>query len=107
MLHVDVGAVPRWSPTDELALHTHVININVGGNHQHGIKRWMGFTNNTSEQKSEGTGTGYYKGAQANTTTTELAGNHTHVATAKNTGTNLAHENRQPYIVINRFRRVG
>ena len=46
----------------------------------------MGFTNNTSEQKSEGTGTGYYKGAQANTTTTELAGNHTHVATAKNTG---------------------
>ena len=67
----------------------------------------MGFTNNTSEQRNEGTGVGYYQGAQGNTTTTENAGNHNHTATIGNTGANAGHENRSPFEAVQRWKRTG
>ena len=38
-------------------------------------------------------------------TTTSSAGSHSHTVTINTTGGNQSHENRQPYIVIYRFRR--
>lgn len=93
--------------TDELASHSHSAVISSAGNHNHGIKRWMGYTNKTSEQKNEGTGTGYYQGEPGNTTTTEMAGAHAHTATIGNTGENASHENRPPFEAVIRWKRTA
>lgn len=67
----------------------------------------MGYTNKVSEQKNEGTGTGYWQGEQGSTTTTENAGNHNHTATIGNTGKNANHENRQPWQAVQRWQRTA
>lgn len=67
----------------------------------------MGYTNKTSEQKNEGTGTGYYQGEPGNTTTTEMAGAHAHTATIGNTGENASHENRPPFEAVIRWKRTA
>lgn len=101
------GEAKHQLTIEELASHNHSVVISSAGNHNHGIKRWMGYTNKTSEQKNEGTGVGYYNGDQGNTTTTEFAGNHIHTATIGNTGNSSRHENRPPYVVVNRWKRTA
>lgn len=75
--------------------HTHTVEINADGEHTHNLK--------VSTLNSGISGGSYLSGG--NTTynasaETEMAGEHTHAATAGNAGGGQAHENRPPYYVI-------
>ena len=109
--------------TEELAKHSHSASTNTIGNHQHYTfnndetsatgynqavssnnypTRFRGNTGNNSEN--------YMIGGSRSTPVsglTNIAGNHSHTVTIQNTGSNSAHENRQPYIVVYRFCRTN
>ena len=106
--------VPSWSCaanssviTEELAAHGHGISVANSGNHTHGIRRRLGYTNSSGEVSSWGVGVAYYNKNEVAQASTEASGTHSHTATASNTGGNVRHENRPPYTVINRWKRTA
>lgn len=100
------GEVKHQSTVDETAAHSHAITVNNSGNHTHGIRRRLGYTNSSSEVSSWGVGVAYYRKDEVAQASTEQSGTHNHAASAGNTGGNKPHENRQPYLVINRWQRT-
>lgn len=100
------GEAKHQSTVDETAAHSHTITVNNSGNHTHGIRRRVGYTNNTREASAWGVGVAYYRLNEVAQASTEASGTHSHSASAGNTGGNKPHENRQPYLVINRWQRT-
>lgn len=100
------GEAKHRSTVDETAAHSHAISIANSGSHSHGIRRRLGYTNSSSEVSSWGVGVAYYRKDEVAQASTEHSGTHSHTATASNTGGNTPHENRQPYLVINRWQRT-
>lgn len=100
------GEAKHKSTVDETAAHSHAITVNNSGNHTHGIRRRVGYTNNTREASAWGVGVAYYRLDEVAQASTEASGTHSHSASAGNTGGNKPHENRQPYLVINRWQRT-
>ena len=92
-----------------MAAHNHGVSVSWNGNHFHG----------TFGEDSDNTPVGMYDGNRnyygshggidggnpLYKTTTN--GNHTHNVTIANTGSGSAHENRQPFTVVNRWRRTA
>ena len=114
-IHCDyVVPVHRWSSTDELAAHSHSVTsstqratgtLGTGGESEYFYKSQTGgvFSNGTSNGK----GAGNSNGLKDRTGYLNFNYSHSHTVTINKIGNNTAHENRQPYIVIYRFRRVG
>ena len=100
------GEAKHQSTVNEMAAHSHAITVNDSGNHTHGIRRRLGYTNSSREVSSWGVGVAYYGKDEVAKASTEASGTHSHTATAGNTGGNKPHENRQPYLVINRWQRT-
>ena len=92
------GEAKHQLSTEELAEHRHGVSCSTDGNHSHGY--WY---------NDGGDGHSSYNGVAAwdclNQTTTN--GEHSHTITIANTGGNAKHENRMPYIVINRWKRTA
>ena len=103
------GEAKHQLTTGELAIHNHSASVSVtieyNGQHNHNLTL-------TTSPASSGS-PGYYgtTGGNTKTNTTSTDGNHTHSASASasigNTGDNLAHENRMPYQVVNRWYRTA
>lgn len=86
--------------------HSHGISVANNGNHTHNVRRRLGYTNSSGEVSSWGVGVAYYRLDEVSQASTEYSGTHSHKATANNTGNNKPHENRAPYMVINRWKRT-
>jgi microcystin-dependent protein len=104
------GEAKHQLTTGELASHNHNASVSVSigyaGNHNHTV------TLSASSNEMDG----YYNfsknATDSNETyTTSTAGNHTHSASANAsigyTGDNTRHENRMPYVVVNRWKRTA
>ena len=72
--------------------HGHNITMSSAGNHNHGIY------SHYNEEGSNGVADAYR--STANGVYTENAGDHTHIANIKNTGSGTPHNNMQPYIAV-------
>lgn len=100
------GEAKHQSTIEELAAHSHGISVANNGNHTHNVRRRLGYTNSSGEVSSWGVGVAYYRLDEVSQASTEYSGTHSHKATANNTGNNKPHENRAPYMVINRWKRT-
>lgn len=115
------GEAKHQLTTGELAYHNHnvsvSVSINSAGNHSHtvsftgatnnGVSRnWAQFRTDEIHNKEYDDSHAYQLSA-----TSSSAGDHSHSASASasigNTGGNTAHENRMPYIVVNRWKRTA
>ena len=83
----------------ELPSHEHNITISSAGNHKHGIY------SNYNEEGSNGVADAYR--STANGVYTENAGDHTHTANIKNTGSDMPHNNMQPYVAVFMWKRTA
>ena len=83
--------------TDELASHGHNATCSTDGNHNH---TFLAITQGSDQNAGEG-GSNYWSNRPTST-----AGNHTHTVNIGSTGGNQRHENRMPYIVVNRWKRT-
>lgn len=86
--------------TDELPNHNHTATCSTNGNHNHTIPN-----NNNSGGSGE-----YVDGGDSKNivlyTHTSYNGNHSHSISIGYTGSHIAHENRQPFCVVNRWKRT-
>ena len=83
----------------ELPSHEHNITISSAGNHKHGIY------SHYNEEGSNGVADAYR--STANGVYTENAGDHTHTANIKNTGSDMPHNNMQPYLAVYMWKRTS
>ncbi|WP_370852858.1 phage baseplate protein [Phascolarctobacterium faecium] len=79
--------------------HEHNITISSAGNHKHGIY------SNYNEEGSNGVADAYR--STANGVYTENAGDHTHTANIKNTGSDMPPNNMQPYVAVFMWKRTA
>ena len=86
-------------PVGELPSHEHNITISSAGNHKHGIY------SHYNEEGSNGVADAYR--STANGVYTENAGDHTHTANIKNTGSDMPHNNMQPYLAVYMWKRTS
>lgn len=100
------GEAKHQITIEELVAHSHGISVANNGNHTHNVRRRLGYTNSSGEVSSWGVGVAYYRLDEVSQASTEYSGTHSHKATANNTGNNKPHENRAPYMVINRWKRT-
>ncbi|WP_292299845.1 hypothetical protein [Megasphaera sp.] len=84
--------------TEELANHGHTASCSTDGLHSHTFNALL----NKNNQYSGGSWSGSFQNGQ-----TSKDGEHSHTITIANTGGNAKHENRMPYIVINRWKRTA
>lgn len=95
------GEAKHKITVDELASHGHGVSVSWEGNHNHGVP-------NCGNSSGDGD---YFDGGSSRNlqgyTQTTYAGNHTHTVSIANTGGGTAHENRQPFTVVNRWRRTA
>lgn len=89
----------RYKAVGELPSHEHNITISSAGNHKHGIY------SNYNEEGSNGVADAYR--STANGVYTENAGDHTHTANIKNTGSDMPHNNMQPYVAVFMWKRTA
>lgn len=107
------GEVKHKLTADEIPSHSHSASCSTNGNHYHGVP-W--------EKTSEAPDTpyGWYdsnnnhaglEGAHSDRDNaiakTSTDGNHSHIVTIGSTGGSGSHENRQPYVVVNFWRRTA
>lgn len=93
------GEVKHKLSADELAAHTHRAICSTDGNHNHGYSR----TNPANpDHAATGSNAGHWENMD-----TDTAGNHSHTITISPTGGNGSHENRQPYKVVNKWKRTA
>lgn len=83
---------------DELAEHGHTASCSTDGLHSHTFSALVAKNN----QHEGGSWNGSFQ-----TEKTSEDGEHSHTITIANTGGNAKHENRMPYIVINRWKRTA
>lgn len=84
--------------TEELASHSHNATCSTNGDHNH---TFWSVTQGADQNAGEG-GSNYWSNRPTST-----AGNHTHTVNIGSTGGNQRHENRMPYIVVNRWKRTA
>ena len=87
------------SPTGELAKHNHNAACSTNGNHNHTVSSVI--TSGSDQNAGDG-GSNYWSDR-----TTSTNGAHSHTITINATGNNQAHENRQPYTSVNRWKRTA
>ena len=94
------GEAKHQITTEELTWHGHYASCSTNGNHQHVVAEYAGSggSYHISSAGINNSGGGSYTGP---------AGNHSHTITVSGTGGNNPHENRQPYTVVNRWRRTA
>lgn len=87
-------------PVGELPSHSHTGSTNTAGEHSHSI------TTVDDERKAENkiAGGGSWNNGTA---WSNNSGNHSHTVSINNTGSNQAHNNLQPYIVVYMWQRVN
>lgn len=91
-MHIDILSV------GELPAHSHYATTNTTGNHTHTyIKYYGGGAGNCPDGSSD----------QGSYQQTGSAGNHSHVVTINNTGSNQPHNNLPPYIAIYIWKRIN
>lgn len=93
------GEVKHPLSVDEMPAHSHSASCSTDGNHAHTF--YLAADGNPDNGK-KGANTGH-----ASTGTTSYAGSHSHTITISSTGGNGSHENRQPYVVVNFWRRTA
>ena len=91
------GEAKHKLTTGELASHSHSVSCSTVNSHTHGYWNNAG-GNGHQSYNGDAAWDGKYQ--------TDPAGSHTHTITIANTGNNTAHENRMPYVVINRWKRT-
>ena len=91
------GGIIKNPSTGELASHSHSVSCSTVNSHTHGYWNNAGGDGHQS-YNGDAAWDGKYQ--------TDPAGSHTHTITIANTGNNTAHENRMPYVVINRWKRT-
>ena len=93
------GEVKHPLTVDEIPDHSHSASCSTSGNHSHGYSR----TNSANpDHAATGANAGHWEDRD-----TAAAGNHSHTITIASTGGNGRHENRQPYVVVNFWRRTA
>jgi hypothetical protein len=95
------GEAKHQITVDELAAHSHSGSTSTSGGHNH-----TAYGTQISYKEpgwSRHAGTGYSYGDS----TTSWSGNHSHTVTVGSTGGNVAHENRQPFEVVHRWKRTA
>lgn len=85
----------RLTP-DELAIHTHAMAY--AGDHSHTVTTFSEFAKINGNNYG-----GYCKNSTQRKTSTD--GDHIHII--QNAGGDKAHENRQPYVTVNRWKRIS
>ena len=93
------GEAKHQLSTEELAWHGHDASCSINGNHEHTVAEYAGANGNyhlSSSTDKNGGGS-----------VTGTSGNHQHTITISGTGGNESHENRMPYIVVNRWKRTA
>ena len=95
------GEAKHQITVDELASHSHGANTASSGGHNHGLSQIKNYTDSYNyngfwDRAKNGASSGLY---------TDWGGEHTHAVYIASTGGNSAHENRQPFQVINRWKR--
>ncbi|MBO9150534.1 MAG: hypothetical protein J7E11_22455, partial [Escherichia coli] len=93
------GEAKHQLSTEELAWHGHDASCSINGNHEHAVAEYAGANGNyhlNSSTDNNGGGS-----------VTGTSGNHQHTITISGTGGNESHENRMPYIVVNRWKRTA
>ena len=93
------GEAKHQLTTEELAAHTHTGVAATAGNHNHTV--YMILPNSPDNNAGEG-------GARTlGNQPTSWNGDHTHTLTINTAGGNQNHENRQPYTVVNQWKRTA
>lgn len=92
------GEAKHKITTKELASHGHGASCSTNGDHAHTVRGII-----SGSDQNAGAGGDNYWGNK----TTSTAGNHSHTITIANTGNNVPHENRMPYVVVNRWKRTA
>ena len=93
------GEVKHQLTADEMPSHSHSASCSTDGNHAH---TFYLAADGSPDNGKKGANTGH-----DSTGTTSYAGNHSHTITIASTGGNGSHENRQPYTVVNFWRRTA
>lgn len=97
-----------YNSTGEMPSHSHGASCSTNGNHQHGT--WGEDSNSPlgyydSNRSYVGSNGGKDNGNPLFNTT--INGNHSHTVTIASTGGSGYHENRMPYVVVNRWKRTA
>ncbi len=92
------GEAKHQLTTDEMPSHSHGASSSTNGGHNHNIRV---ITQGQDQNAGDG-GSNYWADR-----TTSWNGDHSHTITISNTGGNGNHENRPPYIVVNRWKRTA
>lgn len=94
------GAAEVALTEPQLPSHTHTGTTSAAGNHSHQYQQGQLYTN---VPNSGSVTRGYIDGGGSgpNNRDTEVSGNHTHTFTTNPTGSGQAHNNMQPYVVMN------
>jgi len=107
------GEVKHQLTADEMPAHGHSASCSTAGNHSHGVPwdktseapntpyGWYDSNNNHAGME------GMHSDWDNAIARTSTDGNHSHTITISSTGGNGAHENRQPYQVVNFWRRTA
>lgn len=93
------GEAKHQLTIDEIPSHDHSAACSTNGSHTHGYTEYV---SNKSPWHLGNDGAGNTQYSQ-----TSAAGNHNHTITIGNAGDNGFHENRQPYTVVNFWRRTA
>ena len=92
------GEAEHQLSTDELANHSHIASCSTEGIHSH--------TFNAMTQGGNNRESGSWYGSFKDNKTSE-DGAHSHTITVEAAGNSQPHENRMPYVVINRWKRTA